>query len=93
MEEFRKPELKRMISREDHIKKSKKFIDEGKYAVLLLSGGQGTRLGITGPKGAYNVPLTDGEKSCFEIHIKKIKEHKRVMLLIMCLKIVRKRTI
>ena len=84
MDEFRKPLLKRMISREDHIKKSKEFIDEGKYAVLLLSGGQGTRLGVTGPKGAYNVPLNEGKKSCFQIHIEKIKEHKKVMLLIMC---------
>lgn len=84
MDEFRKPVLKKMNPKEDHIRKSKEFIEEGKYAVLLLSGGQGTRLGVKGPKGAYKVPLSDGAKSCFEIHIKKIKEHKRVMLLIMC---------
>ena len=84
MDEFRKPVVRRMNPREDHIKKSKEFLAEGKYAVLLLSGGQGTRLGITGPKGAYKVPLSERDMSCFEIHIEKIKEYKKVMLLIMC---------
>ena len=38
----------------------------GKYAVVTMAGGQGTRLGHSGPKGTFKLNLNP-EKSIFEI--------------------------
>lgn len=43
-----------------------KKIKEGKLAVVTMAGGQGTRLGHTGPKGTFDLGL-DSHKSIFEI--------------------------
>lgn len=48
-------------------------IKAGKYSVVTMAGGQGTRLGHTGPKGTYDIGL-DSHKSIFEILIDSIKE-------------------
>ena len=43
-----------------------KAIKDGKLAVITMAGGQGTRLGHSGPKGTFDLGL-DAHKSIFEI--------------------------
>ncbi|MBR3254991.1 MAG: UDPGP type 1 family protein [Clostridia bacterium] len=51
----------------------KTAIKEGKLAVVTMAGGQGTRLGHSGPKGTYDIGL-DSHKSLFELLCDGIKD-------------------
>jgi UDP-N-acetylglucosamine/UDP-N-acetylgalactosamine diphosphorylase len=51
--------------------KGREYIAGGKTAVLLVAGGQGTRLGFNGPKGILSIGPVSG-KSLFRIHAEKI---------------------
>ena len=46
------------------------------YAVITLAGGQGTRLGHSGPKGTYMLNTKNGQKYIFEIFIDSFKKAK-----------------
>lgn len=59
-----------------NVEKGKKLIDEGKYGIVILAGGQGSRLGHPGPKGTYMLDLGDTQKSIFQIHIENIMKYR-----------------
>jgi len=51
-------------------------LKQGRVGLLLVAGGQGTRLGFDGPKGAYPIgPIT--RKSIFGYHAEKIRNLQR----------------
>ena len=56
--------------------KGEEIIKQGKYAVITMAGGQGTRLGHPGPKGTFKINSLMGEKYLFEIIIDSLKKAK-----------------
>lgn len=60
-------------SSQDHARtrKGEEALRNGQVGVVLVAGGQGTRLGFDGPKGTYPIgPITD--RTLFQIHAEKV---------------------
>lgn len=58
-----------------YLEKGDEIIALGKYAVVMVAGGQGTRLGHNGPKGTFDMGL-ESHKSLFELFCDKLKTAK-----------------
>ena len=48
-------------------------LKRNEYAIVILAGGQGTRLGFNGPKGIYKI-FPDENITFFSLYIEKIKK-------------------
>lgn len=59
---------------EKYNKIGEKLVREGKYAVVTMAGGQGTRLGHNGPKGTYLINIKPEPKYLFQIIAEKLIE-------------------
>lgn len=57
---------------EKYEKTGLEIMKKGKFASLTMAGGQGTRLGHSGPKGTYCI-WPEGGKSLFEIQCDRLK--------------------
>ncbi len=61
----------------DYKTKGEEIIKTGKYAVVTMAGGQGTRLGHDGPKGTFKIETVKGEKYLFQIIVEALSKANR----------------
>ena len=61
--------------KQEYEKMGNKIISEGKYAVVTMAGGQGTRLGHKGPKGTFLMEVEPQPKYLFEIIVDTLKRN------------------
>ncbi|GHV16766.1 hypothetical protein AGMMS49938_17070 [Fibrobacterales bacterium] len=70
-------EMLRDNPRFDELKKiGEEILRKNGAAAFMVAGGQGSRLGFEGPKGAFKLKLPNGEKSIFQIHAERLLELK-----------------
>ncbi len=67
------PDKKDKKELEEYIKIGEDVVKSGHFAIGIMAGGQGTRLGHNGPKGTFKLELNGKTKSLFEIIVDKLK--------------------
>ena len=60
--------------KEEFQKLGEEILKNGEYAVVTMAGGQGTRLGHSGPKGTFKLDVYGNGKYLFEILAENLKE-------------------
>ncbi len=69
----------------EYITLGENVIKNGQFAVAIMAGGQGTRLGHKGPKGTFKLTLNSKEKSLFEVIVDKLKDaNKKYKINLIC---------
>lgn len=63
--------------REEYEEAGRKALERGEVGCVLLAGGQGTRLGYTGPKGCMNLGSDKEPKFIFQTLIENMEENQR----------------
>lgn len=71
MKELKKVKTKKLNG--EFTNYGKEAIEKNKYGVVILSGGQGSRLKINGPKGCVLIDKGDEKQEIFKIHVEKMK--------------------
>ena len=66
-----------------YVQKGMEVVENGRYGVCILAGGQGTRLEFNGPKGCCPVNIGDKLQEIFKFHIEQLKGT-NVPIFIMC---------
>ena len=64
--------------KEELQKLGEQLIKNDQYAVVTMAGGQGTRLGFSGPKGTYKLDIGEKGKYIFEILADNLKKSKKL---------------
>lgn len=79
------PDKKDKKELEEYIKIGEDVVKSGHFAIGIMAGGQGTRLGHNGPKGTFELELNGKTKSLFEIIVDKLrKAHEKYNVYLNC---------
>lgn len=79
------PDKKDKEELEEYIKIGEDVVKSGHFAVGIMAGGQGTRLGHNGPKGTFKLELNGETKSLFQIIVDKLRNaHEKYNVYLNC---------
>lgn len=79
------PDKKDKKELEEYIKIGEDIVKSGHFAIGIMAGGQGTRLGHNGPKGTFELELNGKTKSLFEIIVDKLRNaHEKYNVYLNC---------
>lgn len=60
--------------REDYIKEGESLVKSGSYAIVIMAGGNASRLGLNAPKGCLELNISNKKISLFEMFINQLKD-------------------